>query len=158
VFAELPRLIERAGRNECGAITGFYTVLAEGRGMGDPISEEALSLLDGHIVLSAELAASGHFPAIDILESRSRVMDGICGDTQRGHAGRVRQWMAAYQKSELLIKLGEYHPGVDRELDEAVDKQVQIRAFLRQPLRQASIGDETLAALAQVAAVSPGGD
>jgi ATP synthase in type III secretion protein N len=125
--------------------------------MGDPISEEALSLLDGHIVLSAELAASGHFPAIDILESRSRVMDGISGDAQLGHAGRVRQWMAAYQKSELLIKLGEYRPGTDRELDEAVDKQAQIRAFLRQPLRQAATRDETLAALAQVATVSPGG-
>jgi ATP synthase in type III secretion protein N len=126
--------------------------------MGDPISEEALSLLDGHIVLSAELAASGHFPAIDILESRSRVMDGICGDAQRAQAGRVRQWMAAYQKSELLIKLGEYRAGADRELDEAVDKQAEIRAFLRQPVRQAASRDETLAGLAQLATVSPGGD
>ncbi|GLQ99614.1 FliI/YscN family ATPase [Dyella mobilis] len=151
VFAELPRLIERAGRSNHGAITGFYTVLAEGQEMGDPVSEEAISLLDGHIALSRDLAAAGHFPAIDVLASRSRVMDNVCERQQLVYAGKVRQWMAAYQKSELLIRLGEYRPGADAELDEAVAKHPDIRAFLQQPLREAAASVETAAALAQLA-------
>lgn len=153
VFAELPRLIERAGRNERGAITAFYTVLAEGgQDLADPVSEEATSLLDGHIVLSRELAAAGHFPAIDVLASRSRVMNNVCNETQLAQAALVRRWMAAYQKSELLIKLGEYRPGSDLELDQAVARHADIRAFLQQPLRQASARDATDHALERLTA------
>jgi ATP synthase in type III secretion protein N len=154
VFAELPRLIERAGRNERGAITGFYTVLAEGQEIGDPVSEEAISLLDGHIALSRDLAAAGHFPAIDVLASRSRVMDNVCEAAQLARAAKVRQWMATYRQSELLIKLGEYRPGADAELDEAVAKHTAIRAFLQQPLRIASDHLETETALTQLTAMA----
>ena len=133
VFAALPRLVERAGKAEGGAITAFYTVLAEGAITSDPVSEEAMSLLDGHLVLSPELAAMGHFPAIDVLASKSRVMTAICGEAHLQAAATVRRWMAAYKKSELLIRLGEYREGTDPELDEAVAKQGAIRDFLRQP-------------------------
>ncbi|HEX7814809.1 FliI/YscN family ATPase [Dyella sp.] len=138
VFAELPRLIERAGKSSRGAITGFYTVLAEGEEAQDPVCEEAFSLLDGHIVLSPELAAAGHFPAIDVLASRSRVANNVCDAEQRTQATMVRGWLAAYKKSELLIRLGEYRQGADAELDRAVERRPSIQHFLQQPLGEAT--------------------
>ena len=144
VFASLPRLVERAGKAEGGAITAFYTVLAEGAIASDPVSEEAMSLLDGHLVLSPELAAMGHFPAIDVLASKSRVMTAICTEEHLREAATVRRWMAVYKKSELLIRLGEYREGVDPELDEAVAKQAAIRDFLRQSRRDSTALDDTL--------------
>ena len=144
VFAALPQLIERAGGDGRGAITGLYTVLVEGAIGNDPVSEEAMSLLDGHIVLSPELAAAGHYPAIDVLASRSRVVQNVCAPAQRAAAGQVRRWLADYQKSELLIRLGEYQPGHDTALDEAVAAHPVLLDFLRQPLHQASAFDATL--------------
>lgn len=152
VFASLPRLVERAGKGEGGAITAFYTVLAEGAIDSDPVSEEAMSLLDGHLVLSPELAAMGHFPAIDVLASKSRVMHAICDEAQRRDAAAVRGWMAAYKKSELLIRLGEYRAGTDPELDQAVARQDAIRAFLRQARQEAATLDQTREALRLLAA------
>jgi type III secretion protein N (ATPase) len=151
VFASLPRLVERAGKAEGGAITAFYTVLAEGEVQGDPVSEEAMSLLDGHLVLSQDLAAAGHFPAIDVLASRSRVMGSVCGEAHRLAAARVRGWMAAYRKSELLIRLGEYREGADPSLDEAVARHDAIQAFLRQGREERAPLDRCVAELLDLA-------
>jgi type III secretion protein N (ATPase) len=155
VFAALPQLIERAGGDARGAITAFYTVLAEGALNSDPVSEEAMSLLDGHLVLSGELAAAGHYPAIDVLASRSRVMHNVRAANELAQATHVRRLMGAYRKSELLIRLGEYRAGADAELDEAVVRHEAIGRFLRQPLREASTGEQTNAALASLVVPIP---
>jgi ATP synthase in type III secretion protein N len=147
VFAALPGLLERSGRDESGSITAYYTVLAEDEDGSDPVCEEARSLLDGHIVLSGELAAAGHYPAINILASKSRVMQNICSREHLSMAGSIRRWMADYKKSELLIRLGEYRPGVDRELDEAVRKREPIREWLCQASDDVRAWESTAASM-----------
>lgn len=132
VMAELPRLMERAGPAAHGSITAFYTVLVEGDGFNDPIAEETRGILDGHIILSPKLAGSGHYPAIDILVSRSRVMDAVTAPEQRAWARHVRDLMQRYQDIEFLVQVGEYKPGVDPKNDEALEKIEPIREFLRQ--------------------------
>ncbi|MEX1830043.1 FliI/YscN family ATPase [Luteibacter sp. CQ10] len=134
VFAELPRLIERAGRTGLGAISALYTVLVEGPEGSDPVSEEVRSLLDGHIVMTTELADAGHFPAIDVLSSRSRVVSRVCSAAHLRRVNDVRGLMSLYRESELLIRLGEYRPGSDAALDRAVRMHDAIDAFLRQDL------------------------
>jgi len=151
VFAALPELLERSGRDESGSITAFYTVLAEDEDGSDPICEEARSLLDGHIVLSSDLAATGHYPAIDILASKSRVMQNICDTVHLSMAGRIRRWMADYKKSELLIRLGEYKEGADRELDVAVQKKEPISDLLRQASGDFMAWERTRDAMQQLA-------
>lgn len=131
-FAALPRLLERAGTSREGSITALYTVLTEGDAAQDPVAEEVKSILDGHIILSDELAERNHFPAIDILKSRSRMMDAIVGDKHRKAAAALRQHIAAYRDVELLIRIGEYAPGGDTRADAAVARHARIEAFLRQ--------------------------
>jgi type III secretion protein N (ATPase) len=150
VFAALPGLLERSGRDESGSITAYYTVLAEDEDGSDPICEEARSLLDGHIVLSTELAAEGHYPAIDILASKSRVMQNIGSQEHLGMAKTIRKWMADYKKSELLIRLGEYRPGIEPALDEAVRKKEPLAQWLSQPSRQARTWESTQASMRQL--------
>lgn len=156
VFASLPQLIERAGSDRNASITALYTVLVEGAIGSDPVSEEAMSLLDGHIILSPELAAAGHYPAIDVLGSRSRVVRNVCTPEHLEDAAHVRRLLAAYRKSEILIRLGEYQPGHDAELDEAVAKQPAIVAFLQQSLQQASPHEQTCRTLRQLARLDEG--
>ncbi|MFM0176089.1 FliI/YscN family ATPase [Paraburkholderia sediminicola] len=132
VFAELPRLIETAGLTRQGAVTAFFTVLAEDEEMSDPIAEEARSLLDGHIQLSARLGASGHYPAIDVLKSKSRVMTRVTSSAHRDDANRVRSWMSRYQEVELLLQIGEYRRGNDSVSDLAIDRHQMIERFLCQ--------------------------
>ena len=132
VFAELPRLLERAGTSSKGSITAFYTVLVEGDGTADPIAEESRGILDGHIVLSPKLGGAGHYPAIDVLESRSRVMDAVASRSHIQAANHVRTLMARHQDIELLLRVGEYQAGSDPVADEAVAKIDAIRAFLKQ--------------------------
>ncbi|MGJ8522551.1 putative ATP synthase YscN [Carnimonas sp. R-84981] len=132
LFATLPQLLERAGPGAKRNITAIYSVLTEGEDETDPIAEEARSLLDGHIVLSSTLAAQNHFPAIDISASRSRLMDSVITAEHREHAAQVRQWISRYSELELLIQLGEYVAGSDREADTAIAKKTPIRDFLRQ--------------------------
>jgi type III secretion protein N (ATPase) len=132
VFSTLPKLMERAGQSESGSITAFYTVLVEGDDMTEPVADETRSILDGHIILSRKLASLNHYPAIDILSSVSRVMDSIVTPEHRKSAARFRELMAKYQEIELLVKIGEYKKGSDREADEAVDKIDRMNAFLRQ--------------------------
>jgi flagellum-specific ATP synthase len=133
VFALLPRLLERAGNFKSGgSITGFYTVLVEGDDMNDPIADAVRSILDGHIVLSRALAARNHYPCIDVLHSNSRLFAEVATAAQRAAAGRLREWLAAYERAEDLINVGAYQKGSNPRIDEAVARHDDINAFLRQ--------------------------
>jgi ATP synthase in type III secretion protein N len=143
VMAELPRLLERAGPSASGSITAFYTVLVEGDGTGDPIAEETRSILDGHIVLSPSLASSGHYPAIDVLTSRSRVMDAVTDSSHRARAARVRELLHRYNEIEFLVQVGEYKKGADPRTDAALASIEPIREFLRQGSTEISSFKET---------------
>jgi flagellum-specific ATP synthase len=143
-FAKLPQLVERSGNghNGMGSITAFYTVLSEGDDQQDPIADAARAILDGHIVLSRELAESGHYPAIDVERSASRVMHNVAAPEHLNAARRLRQWWSRYQKARDLIALGAYAPGNDAELDAAVQRIDAMRALLQQDMREcASLAD-----------------
>jgi ATP synthase in type III secretion protein N len=131
VFAELPRLFERSGSSAKGAITGIYTVLLEDE-EGDPIGEEVRSLLDGHIHLSRKLAAKGHYPAIDVLGSLSRLFPKLAGRPQQRAAEGLRSMLAKLDEIDLLIQMGEYQPGRDTLADRAIDDREAISLYLRQ--------------------------
>ncbi|MGX5844371.1 FliI/YscN family ATPase [Mesorhizobium sp. ArgA1] len=132
LFAVLPRLLERSGPGRVGSITSLYSVLLEGDGTLDPVAEEIQALLDGHVFLSNELAQRNHFPAIDILRSRSRLMDAVVPPAHRSDASHLRELLARYADIELLLRVGEYKKGSDAVADEAVAKIDAINAFLRQ--------------------------
>ncbi|SNT10491.1 type III secretion system ATPase, FliI/YscN [Noviherbaspirillum humi] len=152
VFASLPALFERAGQSNSGSITAFYTVLEETDDGMDPVSEEVRSLLDGHIVLSRKLAESGHFPAIDVLASASRVMPQVVTPEHIQSALRVRELWSVYRDLEILIQVGEYKRGEDPRADTAVERHPFIRDFLRQRTSQTASFDATLAHLQELAA------
>lgn len=143
VFSTLPRLLERSGMGPRGSITALYTVLVEGDDMTEPIADETRSILDGHIILSRDLAAANHFPAVDVLASASRVMSMIDTPDHLKMAGRIRELMSAYKRSELLVKIGEYKKGADPLIDEALDKWPRIQRFLRQATTEFTAFDET---------------
>nr|WKF59075.1 putative ATP synthase YscN [Paraburkholderia busanensis] len=147
VFARLPRLIETAGVTAQGSITGFYTVLADEADLSDPVAEEARSLLDGHIQLSSKLGASGHYPAIDILRSRSRLMNRVAEAGHRDDANCVRDWLARYEEVEMLLQIGEYEHGHDAATDLAIARRPAIQQFLRQPYDRSSEWGDSLAQL-----------
>ncbi len=132
VFATLPQLMERAGQSDKGSITALYTVLVEGDDMTEPVADETRSILDGHIILSRQLASANHYPAVDVLASVSRVMSAIVNKEHVRLAGRMRELLAKYKEVELLIKIGEYKEGSDEVADEAVAKVEAINEFLRQ--------------------------
>jgi len=138
VFARLPQLVERAGNSDrgSGSITAFYTVLTEGDDQNDPIADAARAILDGHFVLSRQLAESGLYPAIDIEASISRAMHQIATREQLEHAGRVRQMYATYQQNRDLIAVGAYRRGSDPRIDLAIDYWPRILEFLRQDMYQ----------------------
>ena len=149
-FAKLARLLERAGNFHRGSITGFYTVLMEGDDENDPIVDAARSILDGHIVLSRDLASEGVYPPIDVLRSLSRLMPAVTSEDHMRRARIVRRLLAAYARSEDLLRVGAYRAGSDRELDLAVEHRPQLRALLQQgSLDRCSIG-EALQAFAWV--------
>lgn len=150
VFAQLPRLMERAGMNEHGSITGLYTVLVEGDDMTEPVADESRSILDGHIVLSRKLAAANHYPAVDVLASASRVMNQVVTPAHRVAAGRLRELLARYDEVELLLRIGEYKPGSDAVTDEAIARNESIRQFLRQSTDEKVEFVQTVAGLAAV--------
>jgi type III secretion protein N (ATPase) len=152
VYALLPRLIERAGNTESGSITALYTVLLEGEIKADPISEEAVSLLDGHILLSRRLAEQGHYPAVDVLPSISRIMSNIVDREHAAAAARIRTILSRYREVELLIRLGEYKEGVDPETDRVVRCHPRVMAFLRQDTRSPASWADTLRELQALAA------
>jgi flagellum-specific ATP synthase len=152
VFGLLPRLMERSGASDRGSITAFYTVLVEGDDMNDPIADTSRAILDGHIVLSRDLAAGNHYPAIDVLGSLSRVMGKVVSERHRGHAGRLRALLATYREAEDLLNVGAYVRGSNRGIDEAVEKIAGIKAFLRQAPDDAAEWGSTLAALEKAVA------
>ncbi|MBO7181609.1 MAG: type III secretion system ATPase SctN [Kiritimatiellae bacterium] len=149
VFSELPKLMERAGNSAKGSITALYTVLVEGDDMTEPIADETRSILDGHIVLSRKLAQMNHYPAIDILQSISRCQNAIIDAEHKKDAAHLREILAKYAEVELLLKIGEYQKGADRETDEAVAKIGRVNAFLRQGLFEQLTYAETIAKLAE---------
>jgi flagellum-specific ATP synthase len=155
VFAVLPKLLERVGTGPgTGAITGLYTVLVDGDDLTDPVADTARSILDGHIVLSRALAAQNHFPAIDLLQSTSRVMRDVVSREHRDAAGTVRELIARYRQSEDLILLGAYKQGMNKTLDRAVQAQEAINAYVRQDIDQSASFESSvqgLRALAQQA-------
>ncbi|WAC74578.1 FliI/YscN family ATPase [Roseateles sp. SL47] len=135
VYAELPRLVERAGNTRQGSISALYMVLAEGAVRDDPVADEVRSLVDGHIVLSAALAEKGIFPAVKVLESLSRLMPDIVSAEHQQAAREVRRLMSRYEDMELLIRLGEVKPGADPETDRAVAAHDDILAYQQQRLK-----------------------
>jgi ATP synthase in type III secretion protein N len=146
VFAELPRLFERTGTAEKGAITGIYTVLLEEE-EGDPVGEEVRSLLDGHIHLSRKLGSRGHYPAIDVLNSLSRLHSGLASKAQLSASSRFRALMAKLDEIELLVQLGEYQAGQDPLADYALEHRDAINDFLRQGQVEPSPWSHTIARL-----------
>ena len=154
-FAKLPQLVERSGNglNGHGSITAFYTVLSEGDDQQDPIADAARAILDGHIVLSRELAESGHFPAIDIERSASRVMHNVAAPEHIDAARRLRQLWSRYQKARDLIQLGAYAPGHDPELDLAVRLHPQMLTLLQQDMHVPATLPDSVQRLRQLVSV-----
>ncbi len=134
VFGLMPRLLERAGTAEHGSITGIYTVLVEGDDLQDPIGDTARSILDGHVVLSRELATAGHFPAIDVLESISRVHRAVTTGEQQAAAAALRRMLAAHRSVKELVEIGAYVAGADADADAALARLPRIETFLRQSM------------------------
>jgi len=153
-FAKLPQLVERSGNGVAGggSITAFYTVLSEGDDQQDPIADAARGILDGHIVLSRDLAEAGHYPAIDIEKSVSRVMGNVASTEHVEAARRFRQLHARHNKARDLIQLGAYAPGHDLELDTAVRLHVPMTALLQQGMQEPAPFEQSLARLHAVMA------
>jgi flagellum-specific ATP synthase len=151
VFALLPQLLERAGTSPHGSITGLYTVLVDGDDMNEPIADAVRSILDGHVVLTRSLAHTGHYPAIDVLQSVSRLIGEIATPEVRDAGTRLRAALAAYKEKEDLISIGAYQRGTDPLLDSAITLRPRIDAFLRQQVHEPSTlhdADAELLALA----------
>jgi FliI/YscN family ATPase len=136
VFNLLPRILERAGNFQKGSITGFFTVLVEGDDFNEPICDAVRAILDGHIILSRRLAASGHYPAIDVMNSISRLTSQLSTKVQLSAQRKIREALSTYEESKDLIELGAYTPGANPRLDAAVRMQPEIAAFLKQDTTQ----------------------
>ncbi|MGR3888413.1 FliI/YscN family ATPase [Pseudomonas sp. 1152_12] len=155
VYSLLPRLVERAGLTRDGVITAIYTVLIEQDSMSDPVADEVRSLLDGHIVLSRKLAERGHYPAVDVLASLSRILSNVAAPEHIQAGTGLRRLLSAYQQIELMLKLGEYQAGSDALTDLAVDSRSAVDGFLRQDLREPSPMETTLDQLTELTAYVP---
>lgn len=144
VFATLPRLLERSGNSEKGSITAFYTILVAGDDLNEPVADEVRSILDGHIILSSELARQFHYPAIDVLASVSRIISQITDRQHMELIGKLREVLANYKKNELLIRIGEYKPGSDKNADFALKYIDKVNRFLKQQVTEKCSFEETL--------------
>ncbi|MBR2387017.1 flagellar protein export ATPase FliI [bacterium] len=151
VFALMPKILERAGINEKGTITGLYTVLVEGDDFNEPISDTARSILDGHIVLSRDLAHKNHYPAIDVLESISRVMSNIATKEHKMSAGFIRNLLATYKKNEDLINIGAYARGSDPLCDKAIALKEKIDNYLIQDVNDGTSYEVAIGELLKIA-------
>jgi len=147
VFALLPKLLERTGTAPSGTITALYTVLVDGDDMNEPIADAVRSILDGHVVLSRNLAAANHYPAVDVLNSISRVMPDVVDPVHLASASAVRDMLATYRDAEDLINIGAYVHGSNPRVDLALSKIESIRHFLRQGIHEQSTFDEALQGL-----------
>ena len=150
VFSLLPKLFERAGRFASGSITGFFTVLVEGDDMNEPIADAVRGILDGHLILSRDLGQAGHYPAIDVLQSVSRVMPGLVSREHLKNANKIRETLAEFRASQDLIRLGAYASGTSPRLDSALRAQEDLNRFLRQDRSEKAPLSETLAHLETV--------
>lgn len=150
VFALMQKVMERAGTSSLGSITGLYTVLVEGDDLNEPVADTARGILDGHIVLSRKLASMGHYPAIDVLESISRVMNDIISKEHRKAINIAIELMASYRNSEDLITVGAYQRGTNPKLDRAIAFHDVINNFLRQEIDETHSFDETINQLIQI--------
>ncbi len=144
VFSTLPKLLERSGNSDKGSITAFYTILVAGDDMNEPVADEVRSILDGHIILSSDLARQFHYPAIDVLSSASRVMQSIVPKEHLQLVSKVREVLSNYKKNELLIKIGEYKRGSDKAGDFAIDNIDKVNKFLKQSVDEKCSFQETL--------------
>lgn len=150
VFAMLPKLLERAGNAEKGTITGIYTILVSADEMNDPVADTIRALLDGHIVLSKKLASANHYPAIDVLESLSRVMLNVTTKEQYERAARLRNILQVYKEAEDLINIGAYVPGSNPQIDEATRLIVRIKTFLKQGMTESFSFEETQKSIKEI--------
>ena len=151
VFASLPRLLERAGNGAVGGITGLYTVLVDGDDFNEPVADAARSTLDGHIVLTRKLAGAGHYPSIDVLESKSRVKDAVTTNQQQQDALRLLRCEASFREKEDLILVGAYHKGSDPMVDASIQLRDPMLNFLRQPPTEHTAFSETARQLSVLA-------
>jgi type III secretion system H+-transporting two-sector ATPase len=147
VFSELPKLLERTGNSDRGSITAFYTILVEGDDMTEPVADETRSILDGHVVLSRSLAVAGHYPAIDVGQSASRVMSNITGDEHLEAARKLREVLATYEAQKDLILIGAYKKGSDPRTDYALTKLNAVNAFLQQGTHERAPSDVSIGQL-----------
>lgn len=152
VFALLPRLLERTGTGEDGAITALYTVLVEGDDMNEPVADAVRGILDGHVVLSRQLAQFNHYPAIDVLDSVSRLSREICTPEELEAAARAREHLALYRKNEDLVSIGAYQKGANAALDQAIALQEPLRKFLRQDVHELTSRAESFTQLKKIIA------
>ena len=150
VYSEMPKLLERAGNSDKGSITGLYTVLVDGDDFNEPISDTARSILDGHIMLTRKMAHKNHYPAIDVLQSISRVMSSIISDDHKEAAGRLKNVLATYQEAEDLINIGAYKSGSNPDIDYAISKIQMVNDFLTQDVNEKLIFDQEIAMLKEI--------
>src|SRR3990167_920401 len=150
VFSTLPKLLERSGNSDKGSITAFYTVLVEGDDMNEPVADEVRSILDGHIILSRDLATRGQYPAVDVSKSISRVMDSIIDDEHRSSAQKLREVVANYEKERDLILIGAYEAGSDPKVDYAIEKIEEVNNFLKQGVEDKIDLEESVASLKEI--------
>ena len=150
VYAEMPKLLERAGNGAVGSITGIYTVLVDGDDFNEPISDTARGILDGHIILSRKLGHKNHYPAIDVLQSISRVMSAVATKEHKKLASKLKSTLATYTEAEDLINIGAYKSGSNPEIDEAIQKNAAITAFLRQATDEKFTFEETVEQLKSI--------
>jgi flagellum-specific ATP synthase len=146
----MPKLLERAGTNDKGTITGLYTVLVDGDDFNEPITDTARGILDGHIMLDRKLGHKNHYPAIDILQSISRVMSSIATDEHKELAGKLKNVLATYNEAEDLINIGAYKNGSNPEIDYAIRKIKAVNTFLCQGIDEKFLFDEEIELLAKV--------
>ncbi|HET6548811.1 MAG TPA: FliI/YscN family ATPase, partial [Solirubrobacter sp.] len=156
VFATLPKLLERSGTSPAGSITALYTVLVDGDDMNEPIADAVRGILDGHVVLSRDLAHAGHYPAVDVLASVSRLIGEIVTEQTRLAGNEVRKLLATYKEKSDLIAIGAYQPGSDPAIDAAIAAREPIDAFLRQGVSEVSTAPEADARLAELAMLGGG--
>jgi flagellum-specific ATP synthase len=153
MFDSMPKLLERSGTSDKGSITGFYTILVDGDDMDEPVADTVRGILDGHIVLSRDLAQAYHYPAIDVLQSISRLAPYVTGSATNKAAGVIRRTMAVYARAEDLINVGAYHSGSNPEIDDAIVKHGLIENFLIQEVDEPSTLEETLSSMSYIAGV-----
>lgn len=150
VYSEMPKLLERAGNSDKGSITGLYTVLVDGDDFNEPITDTARSILDGHIMLDRKLAHKNHYPAIDVLQSISRVMSSIASPEHKATAGKLKNVLATYQEAEDLINIGAYKKGSNNNIDYAIEKIDGVNEFLLQETHDKFSFEEILELMEQI--------